>query len=65
MKLHLLTVTAALLTLAGATAVPDKQVIITYPKDTPDSILQQAKDAIKAAVCPPLQILQLHCLQNL
>ncbi|KAL9120221.1 MAG: hypothetical protein Q9187_003223 [Circinaria calcarea] len=49
MKLHLLAATTVLLTLAGAAAVPDKQVIITYPKDTPDSVLQQAKDAIKAA----------------
>ena len=53
MKLYLLSTAVALLNLAGAAAAPDKQVIITYPNDTPDSVLKQAKDAIKAAVGPP------------
>lgn len=56
MKLHLISTTIALLTLAGAAAAADKQVIITYPNDTPDSVLRQAKDAIKAAVGPPSQL---------
>lgn len=30
---------------------PQKSVIFTYPQDTPDSILGQAKQAITDAVC--------------
>lgn len=56
MKLSFISIAVALLTLAGAAAAPDKQVIITYPNDTPDSVLKQAKDAIRAAVGRPLQV---------
>lgn len=31
-------------------AAPQKPVIISYPDNTPDSVLDQAKDAIKEAV---------------
>ncbi|KAL8940159.1 MAG: hypothetical protein Q9216_002977 [Gyalolechia sp. 2 TL-2023] len=35
---------------AAALAPADRQVLVTYPEDTPPSILQEAKDAIVAAV---------------
>lgn len=39
----------ALLTVVLSATVPQKAVIISYPDSTPDGILDQAKDAIKAA----------------
>ncbi|KAH8899474.1 hypothetical protein GQ53DRAFT_741603 [Thozetella sp. PMI_491] len=41
---------AAVALFAGAIAVDvQKSVIITYPEETPDSVLDQAKDAIRAS----------------
>ena len=51
MKLHIFPILSALLMLATAAQVPQKQVVVTYSKETPDSLLVEAKDAIKAAVC--------------
>lgn len=42
---------------------PQKAVVVTYPQDTPDSVISQAMDAVKAAVrwlLFPL-IVQLSC----
>jgi len=48
MKLTFLPVLAVIAT-AMAVNLPQKAVIVSYPNDTPDSIVDQAKDAIKAA----------------
>ncbi len=37
------------ITVVLAAAQPQKSVIVSYPNDTPDSIVNQAKDAIVAA----------------
>jgi hypothetical protein len=37
------------ITVVLAAAQPQKAVIVSYPNDTPDSIVDQAKDAIIAA----------------
>ncbi|KAH8593650.1 hypothetical protein B0O99DRAFT_626738 [Bisporella sp. PMI_857] len=42
----------SLLALVGATMaveLPQKSVIVSYPNETPDSIIEQAKNAIKEA----------------
>lgn len=39
----------AMATVALAVATPQKAVIVSYPNDTPDSVVEQAKNAIKAA----------------
>lgn len=41
------------LTVSGI-ILPQKSIIVSYDSNTPDSIVQQAKDAIIAAVCNPL-----------
>ncbi|KAE9372188.1 hypothetical protein N431DRAFT_439296 [Stipitochalara longipes BDJ] len=48
MKLILVSI-LALITIVMAAAQPQKAVIVSYPNDTPDSIVDQAKDAIVAA----------------
>lgn len=48
MKLGLL-VLPVLVTAALGVTMPKKAVIVSYPDDTPDNIVDQAKDAIKAA----------------
>ncbi len=48
MKLTLFSI-LALITVVMAAAQPQKAVIVSYPNDTPDSIVDQAKDAIVAA----------------
>ena len=50
MKIILLSVLLAFLAVAVSGSVLQKQVVVSYPKDTPDSIIAQAKDAITAAV---------------
>ncbi len=39
----------ALVAIAFAVTLPQKAVIVSYPDDTPDSVIEQAKGAIKAA----------------
>lgn len=39
----------ALIAAALAVQMPQKSVIVTYPQDTPDRVIDQAMDAIKAA----------------
>ncbi len=48
MKLTLFVI-LAVITVVLAAAQPQKAVIVSYPNDTPDSIVDQAKDAIVAA----------------
>jgi hypothetical protein len=48
MKLAIVSVLALGAVVLGA-QLPQKAVIVSYPNDTPDSVLNQAKDAIKAA----------------
>jgi Mrp family chromosome partitioning ATPase len=48
MKLAIISVLALAAVVLGA-QMPQKAVIVSYPNDTPDSVLNQAKDAIKAA----------------
>jgi len=47
MKISIFIIT--LITVVLAATMPQKAVIISYPDNTPDRILDQAKDAIKAA----------------
>lgn len=48
MKFSLVSI-LALVTVAMAVTQPQKAVIVSYPDDTPDSVVEQAKGAIKAA----------------
>jgi hypothetical protein len=48
MKLSILSTLAMAAVVLGAQQ-PQKAVIVSYPNDTPDSIVVQAMDAIKAA----------------
>jgi hypothetical protein len=51
MKLALQLIILALLALLGAAATGEqKPVIVSYPKDTPQSVLEKAMEAIKEAV---------------
>lgn len=50
MKLFLAVFLCSLIQVALAVQ-PHKSVVVTYPQDTPDSVLGQAKQAIKDAVC--------------
>jgi len=38
-----------------------KSVIVTFPKGTPDSVINQAKDSLVASVCAAFIILGLQC----
>ncbi|KAK2801091.1 hypothetical protein FQN50_007900 [Emmonsiellopsis sp. PD_5] len=50
MKLYLFTLLLALvLPAVCAAALPQKAVVVTYPADTPNSVIDQAKEAIKEA----------------
>lgn len=41
----------ALLAVLALAVAPQKQVIVSYPKDTPTSVVEEAMDAIRKAVC--------------
>ena len=56
MKFPLTFLVLALFAVFGLTATPQKQIIVSYPEDTPASVLEEAKDAIRKAVCWPLTI---------
>lgn len=43
----------ALLAAFALAVAPQKPVIVSYPNDTPQSVIDQAMDAIKKAVCIP------------
>ncbi|KFZ10288.1 hypothetical protein V502_08216 [Pseudogymnoascus sp. VKM F-4520 (FW-2644)] len=49
MKLTLLAPLLTLLALAAAAAQPQRQVIVSYPDNTPNSVLEAAMDEIRAA----------------
>jgi hypothetical protein len=50
MKLHLfIYLLVSLFALATVAVAPQKAVIVTYPEGTPDSVMNQAKDAIRKA----------------
>jgi Mrp family chromosome partitioning ATPase len=48
MKLAIFSILALVAVVLGAT-MPQKAVIVSYPDETPDSVVDQAKSAIKAA----------------
>lgn len=50
--LHLLLV--ALFVVFAYAVAEQKQVIVSYPNNTPNSVIEQAKAAIKEAVSPPI-----------
>lgn len=50
MKLQLTLLLVALFTVLGMAAAPQKQVIVSYPKDTPHSVMEDAMNEIKKAV---------------
>ena len=50
MKFFSLTLLAALLGAAVTALSTDKQLVITFPQDTPDSALKEAKETLRAAV---------------
>ncbi|KAK4986170.1 hypothetical protein LTR66_007947 [Elasticomyces elasticus] len=49
MKLAIYSILLALLAICAHAAAPQKAVIVSYPKDTPDSVVDRAKTAIKEA----------------
>jgi Mrp family chromosome partitioning ATPase len=50
MKLLLLTyLLGCLFALTVFAIAPQKAVVVTYPEDTPDSVMDQAKDTIRKA----------------
>ena len=49
MKLSILASLATLLAVGAAISQPQRQVIVSYPDNTPDSVLEAAKNEIKAA----------------
>jgi len=48
MKFAIFSILALVAAVLGAT-MPQKAVIVSYPDETPDSVVDQAKNAIKAA----------------
>ena len=46
------TLTTLTLAVGIAALSPQRQVLITYPTDAPESLLSEAKDAIEATVSP-------------
>ncbi|KAK4999954.1 hypothetical protein LTR28_013211 [Elasticomyces elasticus] len=53
MKLAIYSILLALLATCALAAAPQKAVIVSYPKDTPNSVVDRAKTAIKEAVSLP------------
>ena len=51
MKLYLNIVLLVVLSALAGAVSPQKPVIVSYPEDTPQSVLEQAMAAIKKAVC--------------
>ena len=50
MKLAAVSVLLVAVAVGAGGLAPQRQVLVTYPKDTPESTIDSAKDAIKAAV---------------
>ena len=53
MRLAILSLLVALLAAYVMAAVPQKSVIVSYPDNTPDSVLSKAKEAVVKAVHIP------------
>ena len=51
MKLASISVLLVAAGLGVSGLAPQRQVLVTYPNDTPESTLDNAKDTIRAAVC--------------
>ena len=49
MKLYIFSLLLALLAITVSAIAPQKAIIITYPEHTPDSVVQDAMNAIKEA----------------
>lgn len=49
MKLSIVATLAAVLAVASGAVQPQKQVIVSYPDNTPDSVIEAAMHEIKAA----------------
>jgi hypothetical protein len=47
MKFYILSLLLALLAITVSAVAPQKAIIVTYPKHTPDSVIQDAMKAIK------------------
>lgn len=52
MKLTILSLLLAASTLGVTSLSPERQVLITYPSDTPASTISEAKSTIESAVSP-------------
>ena len=50
MRTAIFTLLFALLAIAVLAKAAQKPVIVSYPNDTPDSVLIEAKDTVRAAV---------------
>lgn len=61
MKFYLHILFVVLLAAFAYAAAPQKQVVVSYPNDTPDSVVEQAKAAVREAVshCSPFNLLAL------
>ena len=51
MRVAIISVLLAAAAVGANGLAPQRQVLVTYPKDTPESTIDNAKDAIKIAVC--------------
>ncbi|MCJ1404394.1 hypothetical protein MMC11_007619 [Xylographa trunciseda] len=49
MKLYIFSILLSLLVISTTATLPKKQVVITYPSNTPDSVLDEAKLVITSA----------------
>ena len=49
MKVAFLSILAIVLTIVSGAKVAQQAIIVTYPADTPNHVLDQARDAIVAA----------------
>jgi hypothetical protein len=50
MKLQILLSLLGLLAITASSIATQKAVIVSYPNDTPDSVVNQAMDAVRKAV---------------
>ena len=51
MKLTILSTLLVIFASAVLGLAPQKAVVVTFPQDTPEDVISQAKDAVRAAVC--------------
>lgn len=53
MKLYINIILFALLAALTGAVSPQKPVIVSYPEDTPQSVVDKAMESIRKAVCQP------------